>query len=75
MDSEPPHLINEEAVKISIEIAKLLNAKILPEVEVMRKVVVDGSNTAGFQRTALIAYDGFINSSKGIIKIPTIFFM
>ncbi|OGM02717.1 glutamyl-tRNA(Gln) amidotransferase subunit E [Candidatus Woesearchaeota archaeon RBG_13_36_6] len=72
LDEEPPHLINKEALKIALIITKLLNAKIVDEIQVMRKTVVDGSNTAGFQRTALIARDGYIETSKGIVKIPII---
>lgn len=71
-DCEPPHEINQEALEIALEIALLLNAKIVDEVQVMRKTVVDGSNTAGFQRTALIATDGYIDTSKGRVSIPII---
>ena len=73
MDEEPPHPINPEAVKTALVVAKLLNAKVVDEIQVMRKTVVDGSNTSGFQRTALVAYDGFIETSKGRIRIPTLF--
>jgi len=38
----------------------LLHAKPLDEIHVMRKVVIDGSNTTGFQRTAVIALNGSI---------------
>jgi Glu-tRNA(Gln) amidotransferase subunit E-like FAD-binding protein len=38
----------------------------------MRKTVIDGSNTSGFQRTVLIAHDGFIETSQGIVGIETI---
>jgi len=38
----------------------------------MRKTVVDGSNTSGFQRTALVATDGFLKTSQGKVKIDTI---
>jgi glutamyl-tRNA(Gln) amidotransferase subunit E len=72
LDEEPPHPMNREALEIGIIIAKLLNAKIVDEIQVMRKTVVDGSNTTGFQRTALIARDGYIDTSKGKVLIPTI---
>ncbi len=71
-DCEPPHPINKEALDIALEVALLLNAKIVDEVQVMRKTVVDGSNTSGFQRTALIATDGYIDTSKGRVNIPLI---
>src|SRR5436309_5146003 len=38
----------------------LLHAKPLDEIHVMRKLVIDGSNTTGFQRTAVIALNGSI---------------
>jgi Glu-tRNA(Gln) amidotransferase subunit E-like FAD-binding protein len=72
MDESPPNLINKEMVNVALEIALLLNAKIVDEVQVMRKTVVDGSNVSGFQRTALIAYGGVLPTSKGLVKIPVI---
>lgn len=70
LDEEPPHPVNEEALKIAIQIAKLLNMKILDELVVMRKVVIDGSNVSGFQRTMLIGIDGWVDCSFGRVKIP-----
>ncbi|MBW2977778.1 Glu-tRNA(Gln) amidotransferase subunit GatE [Candidatus Woesearchaeota archaeon] len=72
MDEEPPHPVNKEAVQIALEVALLVKAKIVDEIQVMRKTVVDGSNVSGFQRTALIAYDGVLETSKGKVRIPTI---
>lgn len=71
-DEEPPHPINQDALKTALQVALLLNAKIVDEIQVMRKTVVDGSNTSGFQRTALIATDGYVETSEGKIRIPTI---
>ena len=73
LDEEPPHLINREALKIALQIAILLNAKIMPIVQIMRKTVIDGSNTSGFQRTVMIARDGYVESGKGRIGIEGIF--
>jgi Glu-tRNA(Gln) amidotransferase subunit E-like FAD-binding protein len=72
LDEEPPHEINHEALKIALQIALLLNAKIFPVSQVMRKTVVDGSNTSGFQRTLLVAHDGFIETSQGKVNIDYI---
>jgi len=72
LDEEPPHELNKEALNIVYEVALMLNSKIVDEIQVMRKTVVDGSNTAGFQRTALIATDGFIDTDKGKINVPSI---
>ncbi|MBW2981054.1 Glu-tRNA(Gln) amidotransferase subunit GatE [Candidatus Woesearchaeota archaeon] len=71
-DEEPPKPINQGALNAALEISLLLNAKVVDEVQVMRKTVVDGSNTSGFQRTALVATDGFIETSKGKVRVPII---
>lgn len=72
MDEEPPHQMNREALKIVLEAAKHLNATIVDEIQVMRKTVIDGSNVSGFQRTALVAQNGYIDTSKGKVRIPNI---
>ena len=58
MDEEPPHPLDADALDVALTFALLVNARPIDEVAVMRKIVVDGSNTAGFQRTALVAVDG-----------------
>jgi glutamyl-tRNA(Gln) amidotransferase subunit E len=73
LDEEPPHEINKQALEIALKIANLFDAKPVDEVHIMRKEVVDGSNTSGFQRTALVAYDGKINVFGKEIPIETIF--
>jgi len=72
LDEEPPHEINKEALKIALQISTLLNCKIFPITQVMRKTVIDGSNTTGFQRTTLIAHDGYIKTSTGKIAIDAV---
>ncbi len=72
-DEEPPYLINEEALEISLHIAMLLNCKILPISQIMRKTVVDGSNTSGFQRSVLIARNGYVETSFGKVRIGSIY--
>ena len=71
-DEEPPHELNKEALETALKVALLLNAKIVDEIQVMRKTVVDGSNVSGFQRTALVAMDGFVETPQGKVAIPTI---
>ncbi|MGB5101405.1 MAG: Glu-tRNA(Gln) amidotransferase subunit GatE [Methanothrix sp.] len=68
-DEEPPREINAEALEISLVIARLLNMKIVDELETMRKMVIDGSNTSGFQRTGYIGSDGWIETSCGAVGI------
>ncbi|MEM1756331.1 MAG: Glu-tRNA(Gln) amidotransferase subunit GatE [Thermoplasmata archaeon] len=59
-DEEPPKEINKEALLISLALAKFFNMRIPDEIYVMRKIVIDGSNVSGFQRTALIGINGYI---------------
>ncbi len=59
-DEEPPHPVNSEALEIGLLVAHLLHARPVDEVHYMRKIVIDGSNTTGFQRTALFARDGYL---------------
>jgi len=73
LDEEPPHELNPEALKIALQIAILLNAKIVPIAQIMRKTVIDGSNTSGFQRTVMIARDGYVETSKGRVGIESIY--
>lgn len=72
MDETPPRQVNEEALVTTLQVSKLLNARVLDGVQVMRKTVVDGSNTSGFQRTALVAVDGYLDTSNGRVGVPTI---
>src|SRR3990167_7459652 len=72
LDESPPTLLNGESLKIALQVALLLNAKIFPLTQIMRKTVVDGSNTSGFQRTVMIARDGFIETQSGRVGIASI---
>jgi len=71
-DEEPPHPMNDEALQTVLQVAKMLNSHIVDEVQVMRKTVVNGSNTTGFQRTALVAVDGHLDIDGKKIGVPTI---
>lgn len=71
-DCEPPHDLNKDALGVALQICKLLKCRVVDEIEVMRKTVVDGSNTSGFQRTMLVGYGGFIETSKGKVGISSV---
>lgn len=71
-DEEPPSTMNLDALRTALAVALQLNAVPVSEVHVMRKMVIDGSNTSGFQRTSIIAVNGHMDSSKGSIAIPLI---
>ena len=72
LDEEPPHEVNKDALETAMKVALLLKCKPVDEIQLMRKIVVDGSNVSGFQRTALIATNGFVETSLGKVNIPTI---
>jgi glutamyl-tRNA(Gln) amidotransferase subunit E len=69
MDEEPPHPINLDAVKVVLTASLMMNMQPVDEVHVMRKTVIDGSNTTGFQRTTIIALDGWIKVGEKIIPM------
>jgi len=73
LDEEPPHEINKEAIMISLHIALLMNMKPVPITQIMRKTVIDGSNTSGFQRTVLIAREGYIETGFGKVGIDYLY--
>jgi len=77
LDECPPQPLNSEALNVTLQFSIMTEAKIVDQVHVMRKTVVDGSNTSGFQRTALIARNGAMDvelkSGEHLkIKIDTI---
>ncbi|MEM5831027.1 MAG: Glu-tRNA(Gln) amidotransferase subunit GatE [Candidatus Aenigmatarchaeota archaeon] len=72
LDEEPPREINKEALTYALQIAMMLNCKIPDKIQIMRKTVIDGSNTSGFQRTALIGFNGYIDVDNKKIEIKTV---
>ncbi|WP_336327176.1 Glu-tRNA(Gln) amidotransferase subunit GatE [Halovenus sp. HT40] len=68
-DDEPPGRVDREATETTLEIAQLMEMEPVDQAHVMRKIVVDGSNTTGFQRTMLAATDGVIETEEGAVGI------
>ena len=71
-DEEPPRELNEEAIDTTLMITRLLNMQPVDELHTMRKIVIDGSNTAGFQRTTLAATAGYIETSEGRVGVDVL---
>lgn len=71
-DEEPPHPCNDEALDTVLTFALMVNATIFDEVHFMRKLVIDGSNTTGFQRSAIVAVDGWFELEGKRYGVPTI---
>ncbi|MFB6099781.1 MAG: Glu-tRNA(Gln) amidotransferase GatDE subunit E, partial [Candidatus Nanohalobium sp.] len=72
LDEEPPHEIDEEALDTALTFVRMIDGEVPEEIQVMRKMVVDGSNTSGFQRTAMVGLDGEIDVEKGSVEIDDV---
>ncbi len=72
LDEEPPHEIDEFSLETALIVARMFNARVLDELNVMRKIVIDGSNVSGFQRTVLVAHDGLARFFQYKVPIWTI---
>lgn len=72
LDEEPPHDVNAEAMQVALTFSEMLGADIIDEIHFMRKIVVDGSNTSGFQRTSLVATDGHVDVGDRKISILSV---
>ncbi len=59
-DEEPPHDVNKDALETVLLFSLALNSNIVDEIHVMRKIVIDGSNASGFQRTMLVSSGGYL---------------
>ncbi len=71
-DDEPPHKLDQNAKDTALIIASALNSDIFDESYVMRKIVIDGSNTSGFQRTMLVSQGGYIEVDNTKVGVQTI---
>jgi glutamyl-tRNA(Gln) amidotransferase subunit E len=69
MDEEPPHPLNLEAIEVALTATMMMKAKPVDEIHVMRKTVIDGSNTTGFQRTCAMALDGEVKVGEKTVPI------
>ena len=71
-DEEPPHDLDYSAKNLSLLISAALESKIFTEIHVMRKTVIDGSNTSGFQRTMLVAQGGNLKINNKTVGVQSI---
>ncbi|HIJ99719.1 TPA: Glu-tRNA(Gln) amidotransferase subunit GatE [archaeon] len=72
LDEEPPKQMDAESLSTALQMSLLLDSRIVDELHVMRKTVIDGSNTTGFQRTSLVATGGVLKIEDREIRIQTI---
>jgi glutamyl-tRNA(Gln) amidotransferase subunit E len=71
-DDEPPHSLDSDAKLTALIIASALHSHIFDESYVMRKIVIDGSNTSGFQRTMLVSQGGYLDVDGKKIGVQTV---
>ena len=72
LDDQPPLEHDKDAVDITLVISAMLNAHPVGTMQAMRKTVVDGSNTSGFQRTTLVSTHGRLDTKSGPVGISVI---
>ncbi len=72
LDEEPPHPVNPDALRAALQLGALLHMAVPDQLQVMRKVVIDGSNVSGFQRTILVGRNGWLEVDGERISIPTL---
>lgn len=71
-DEEPPHEVSREALETALIFSLALHSKIIDEIHIMRKIVIDGSNTSGFQRTMLVSSGGYIDIAGKRVGVQSI---
>ncbi len=71
-DDEPPRPLNEDALDTAVIIAELLHANVVDEIHVMRKIVIDGSNTSGFQRTSVVGLEGKLVANETEVGVQSV---
>ena len=71
-DEEPPHNLDGDAKNLALIISSALESNIFSEIYPMRKTVIDGSNTTGFQRTMLVSQGGYIDVDGEKIGVQSI---
>jgi len=72
MDEEPPGPLNSEALDISLTFSLMTGGSPVDEVQVMRKIVVDGSNTTGFQRTCVTGIGGSVEAGGKVFGLQQV---
>ncbi|HSB83672.1 MAG TPA: Glu-tRNA(Gln) amidotransferase subunit GatE [Nitrosarchaeum sp.] len=71
-DEEPPHDLDIDAKNLVLIISSALESNVFSEIYPMRKTVIDGSNTTGFQRTMLVSQGGYIDVDGEKIGVQSI---
>ncbi len=72
MDEEPPHPPSQDAINAAFIVSFILGCTPVDNIDFMRKMVIDGSNTSGFQRTGIIGINGAFHHGNSRIGIASV---
>lgn len=71
-DEEPPREVDHTSKRAALVVAAALESSVFEEVYPMRKTVIDGSNTGGFQRTMLVSRGGRLRVGDAWVGVQSI---
>jgi glutamyl-tRNA(Gln) amidotransferase subunit E len=69
VDDTPPFFIDHEALEIAIRIALAAKMNVVGEVHITRKQYLDGSIPTGFQRSAIISVEGYLQLREKKVRL------
>ena len=72
LDDAPPKEHDPNALEVGLTVAAMFEMHPVTHLQTMRKTVVDGSNTSGFQRTTLLATHGCLRTEDGDVGIDVL---
>lgn len=69
VDDTPPFPIDREALAIALRISLMCKLNIVGEVHITRKQYLDGSIPTGFQRSAILGVEGYLQLKKKRVRL------
>ncbi len=72
LDEEPPKGPREKAFNTAIKMGLMCNLTFFNKAQFMRKLIIDGSVTSGYQRTSMLGLGGEITTNFGKVGIEGI---
>ncbi len=72
LDEEPPQPLDKTAMRTALEVCLMCDSNIVDKAVIMRKTIIDGSNTSAFQKTMLLSLGGEIDIGNKKVGVTTI---
>ena len=69
LDEMPPIGPNKSAFNTAIRVSQMFDLKFFDKIQFMRKLIIDGSVTTGFQKTAMLGTNGKLETEFGSVEI------